>query len=1114
MDVASSAVGIASIGIQVCQALLAYYEDWRSYHSDINSTYDSIDDLSRTLVLLRGSLNDAALDDERKSRVKTSLRLCENSLTKLSAIRQKLREYGQPLGIRQKVWAELQRAWFPFKAGTLAKLQTNVSDTREHLKLAVQVLQLDIATTTQHKIDSVAVDTSTIIGQNVALATSVKQVSVQAQQILALQRSSLYRKILNWLNAPDPAVNYVAAHQKREALTGTWLLQSSQYRRWKAGDFPHLWLCGKAGCGKTVLCSTVIEDLQAYCPIGGSAMLVVFFFTFSDDRKQSYENLLRSLVAEVGWQEPGLALLTRAYERPHASSLTIDELEKIVLACIQTYDEVFVCLDALDECPEHSDLRQNVLEGLERLTYMAPNIRLFVTSREVIEIGESMEAMSVEPMSIAVRSVDADIRKYIATELSHDRKLSKLDAELRDLIEATITQRADGMFRYAYCQLQELKRLKSSRPSHVKATLANLPDTLDTTYERMLTGIEEGSRTDALTLLQWLAYARSPLTLGQLAEARIIDLEGDGAVLEDDRGGLEDSLRILAGLVTIDTISDGMYGRGGMPLRGKSHDPADSEGLDDLEDLEDRTSQASLQSIRGLNVRLSHFTVKEYLESRRILLGSAIYFHLDYVKGQDLLTQRCLIYLEYYRSTVKNKFPWGDHNKFTYLGYASKKYPLLDYAAEMWYHHSRDRQDVNAAQEIALLQSDDALRSWLGGHPHLKGAGTSWLTGGGPPATDIGPALYYASALGLVNVVSTLLSQGADVNAPGGRLHNALHAASEMGHKDVVRILMDHGAEFTDNPSFPGPSYRSPKTLESDRFANALQAAARGGHTEIVRTLSQRGANVNGECGQYHTALQAAASRGHEDVVNLLIAQGADVNSNGGRHGTALQAASFYKFERIVKTLVEEGADVNAQGGEHFNALCAASSNEKVVEILLDAGADVNALNGCYSVALYAAALRGSESVTKILLDHGAAVNYRSVDNKSALTAASEHGHEAVVELLIKRGADVRREGGEWPNALYAAAVGGHTRTASILLKHGTKFEFKFFYSCGGLVQFRLLKAALWAGRTEVVEMLLEGGALVDGPRETSRDESPSETASEAGTTRHTERQETRRMSV
>ena len=50
-----------------------------------------------------------------------------------------------------------------------------------------------------------------------------------------------------------------------------------------------------------------------------------------------------------------------------------------------------------------------------------------------------------------------------------------------------------------------------------------LPATLDETYERMLTGIDEIFRDEALTLLRWLAYAQTPPTLMELAEASIID---------------------------------------------------------------------------------------------------------------------------------------------------------------------------------------------------------------------------------------------------------------------------------------------------------------------------------------------------------------------------------------------------------------------------------------------------------------------------------------------------------------------------------------------------------------------------------------------------------------
>lgn len=74
-------------------------------------------------------------------------------------------------------------------------------------------------------------------------------------------------------------------------------------------------------------------------------------------------------------------------------------------------------------------------------------------------------------------------------------------------------------FRWAYCQLQELKKLKSTKPKYIRAALSTIPATLDATYERMLIGIGELYQEEALVLLRWSAYAQSPLSLHELAEA-------------------------------------------------------------------------------------------------------------------------------------------------------------------------------------------------------------------------------------------------------------------------------------------------------------------------------------------------------------------------------------------------------------------------------------------------------------------------------------------------------------------------------------------------------------------------------------------------------------------
>ncbi|KAK3113155.1 hypothetical protein LTR53_009839 [Teratosphaeriaceae sp. CCFEE 6253] len=114
------------------------------------------------------------------------------------------------------------------------------------------------------------------------------------------------------------------------------------------------------------------------------------------------------------------------------------------------------------------------------------------------------------------------------------------------LIEETLEQKIDGMFRWVDCQPHALKASKSSRPSAIEAALRTLPKDLNETYERMLDTITEADRPHALDLLRWLAFAQSPSSLDELAECVTITLINDAAVDGHvdvaDRGSWEDSL--------------------------------------------------------------------------------------------------------------------------------------------------------------------------------------------------------------------------------------------------------------------------------------------------------------------------------------------------------------------------------------------------------------------------------------------------------------------------------------------------------------------------------------------------------------------------------------------
>ena len=74
-------------------------------------------------------------------------------------------------------------------------------------------------------------------------------------------------------------------------------------------------------------------------------------------------------------------------------------------------------------------------------------------------------------------------------------------------------------------------------------------------------GISDALYEGALTLLQWLAYSESPLSLEELVEANIIDLAGERFVDTGGRSGLEDTLNILSGLVIIQGVVGDDYDR-------------------------------------------------------------------------------------------------------------------------------------------------------------------------------------------------------------------------------------------------------------------------------------------------------------------------------------------------------------------------------------------------------------------------------------------------------------------------------------------------------------------------------------------------------------------------
>jgi hypothetical protein len=126
-------------------------------------------------------------------------------------------------------------------------------------------------------------------------------------------------------------------------------------------------------------------------------------------------------------------------------------------------------------------------------------------------------------------------------------------------------------------------------------------------------------------------------------------------------------------------------------------------------------------------------------------------------------------------------------------------------------------------------------------------------------------ALHWAAENGRVDVVKVLIQNGADLNAVDINKCTALHRAAEDGHVDVVKLLLQNGADVN---------------AFEEYYLTALHITAKeSGNVDVAKVLIQNGANVNAVDRDHKTALHWAAKNGHVDVAQVLIQHGADAKA-------------------------------------------------------------------------------------------------------------------------------------------------------------------------------------------------------------------------------------------
>ncbi|KAF5566205.1 ankyrin repeat [Fusarium phyllophilum] len=665
--------------------------------------------------------------------------------------------------------------------------------------------------------------------------------------------------ISRWLNPADPSVDHNKARKAWHSGTGHWLLNSSQYLTWKSQKDSFLWLNGNSGTGKTVLSSTVIEDIRNSLPELYDSALLYFYITFTDKRKQSLEAILASLISQLYYNcQKSRHSIISLYSQCGSgrSEPNTEELKSTFREMLSLAGEVFIVIDALDEYQNRSTQRHALFAWIESFGIEPVNTHLLVTSRPEHDIKTSIEtwADSGSIIPLQTDNVGRDISDYTRDVVTKSPSFARWHGHtstLDDIVNA-LTTRADGVFRWVALQLERLKDCINKE--EVNITLHSLPTTLQETYYQVLRDLKTTRRNYVIRILQFLAYSDLPMELEAAVDALAINL----------------------------TAPPGS--------RFVMKEPVSAERPQHLRD------RFHFYDDPILVLQLAHSSVKEFILS---CPSSEFDGLLTEPIARLTITELCLIYF------LEMDCWSGDQNCVKRLIDSTAKgdHPAWDFGpalrfASIFGHLETAALLVQEGADVNVYVDGEKLLSSAVRAGHIdviafmikQGADVNAQRGSRSDALSI------ASKDGRLDIMELLIKQGADVNG------YPLYHASRNGHLSIAMHLVENGADVN---------------AEVDD-SSALQVASEHGHMEIVTYLIEQGADVNAQGRPYGTALCAASWCGNFDIVMHLVERGADINAKVG--DTALYDACLLGHLDIVMYLVENGADVHAHGEEALEA--------------------------------------------------------------------------------------------------------------------------------------------------------------------------------------------------
>jgi len=171
-----------------------------------------------------------------------------------------------------------------------------------------------------------------------------------------------------------------------------------------------------------------------------------FYFDYSDTDRQSVRSLVNSLLGQLCKQFPGVPDCVTVLFNRHKDGVQQPrekDLRAALVSVIKSFPQVYLALDALDECTD----REELMDFLgELMSSKIGGLHLLSTSRQErdIEIG----FCDHQPVKVGLEEeqVKGDIKLHIRSRLTRDVRLKRLAEPIKAEIEVALLDGARGMY--------------------------------------------------------------------------------------------------------------------------------------------------------------------------------------------------------------------------------------------------------------------------------------------------------------------------------------------------------------------------------------------------------------------------------------------------------------------------------------------------------------------------------------------------------------------------------------------------------------------------------------------------------------------------------------------